>query len=137
MVVLHLMVILQNRPRTEGRHCDPAGPAAALVSQAGGPITWRFFALLTGRRPTTPNANIAPVPEAPSGALQLGQFTVDPAEATVQPGCRQEVSVVFRAIGNTSWSAVAGLDISDRDFLDQPEGIPYEFGGESCIPGVQ
>lgn len=90
-----------------------------------------------GRRPTTPNPNVPAVPEAPPGALQLGQFTLDPAEAVVQPGCRQEVSVVFRAMGSTSWSAVAGLDISERDFVDQPDGIPYELGGESCIPGEQ
>ncbi|WIA13448.1 hypothetical protein OEZ85_007028 [Tetradesmus obliquus] len=76
------------------------------------------------------------LPPPPPGTLQLGQFTVDPPEAVVQPGCRQEVSVVFRAEGNCSWSATAGLDISERDFVDAPEGIHYELGGESCIPGI-
>jgi hypothetical protein len=79
----------------------------------------------------------AVLPPPPPGTLQLGQFTVDPPEAVVQPGCRQEVSVVFRAEGNCSWSAVAGLDISERDFDDAPGGIPYELGGESCIPGTR
>jgi hydrocephalus-inducing protein len=99
-----------------------------------------MFVVFAGRKgaaaaaaATAPAAAVLPPP--PQGTLQLGQFTVDPPEAVVQPGCRQEVSVVFRAEGNCSWSAVAGLDISERDFVDAPEGIPYELGGESCIPG--
>lgn len=76
-----------------------------------------------------------PAPAAPEGALQLGQFTMDPAEAVIKPGCKQQVSVVFRAEGNCNWASVAALDISERDPTDHPSGIPYELGGESCIPG--
>lgn len=99
-----------------------------------------LWTVCAGRKGTSaPSAAAAPAPPVlpppPPGALQLGQFTVDPAEVVVPPGARQEVSVVFRAEGNQSWSAVAGLDISERDFVDRPEGIPYELGGESCIPG--
>lgn len=77
-----------------------------------------------------------PAPPPPEGALQVGQFTVDPAEAVVKPGSRQQVSVVFRAEGSCSWAATLGLDISERDPRDQPGGIPYELGGDSCIPGA-
>lgn len=65
----------------------------------------------------------------------MGQFTVNPAEAVVKPGCKQQVSVVFRAEANRVWTATIGLDISERDHRDQPDGIPYELGGDSCIPG--
>lgn len=74
-------------------------------------------------------------PQPPDGALQLGQFTVDPAEVVVKPGCKQQVSVVFRAEGSRSWASTLGLDISERDPKDQAAGIPYELGGESVIPG--
>eukprot|EP00775_Hariotina_reticulata_P008964 gene8964-9139_t len=85
-----------------------------------------------GRKPPAAANGLGQV----AGALQLGQFTLDPADAIVQPGCRQEVSVVFRAEGNKSWTATAGLDISERDFTDHLQGIPYELGGESCVPGI-
>eukprot|EP00967_Tisochrysis_lutea_P031850 scaffold37627_cov16-Tisochrysis_lutea.AAC.1 len=29
-----------------------------------------------------------------------------------------------------------GLDISERDTFDNPDGIKYELSGESCIPGI-
>lgn len=60
---------------------------------------------------------------------------MDPAEAVVKPGCKQQVSVVFRAEANRAWAATLGLDISERDPRDQHNGIPYELGGDSCIPG--
>jgi hydrocephalus-inducing protein len=65
----------------------------------------------------------------------VSQFTLDPAEVVVKPGCKQQVSVVFRAEANCAWTATVGLDISERDHRDQPAGIPYELGGDSCIPG--
>jgi len=83
------------------------------------------------RKPPAAPGGPAPAPSA----LQLGQFTLDPADTVVQPGCRQEISVVFRAEGYKSWTATAGLDISERNFTDHLQGIPYELGGESCVPG--
>jgi hydrocephalus-inducing protein len=89
-----------------------------------------------GRKgPAAAAALAVPAPAAPDGALQVSQFTVDPAEAVVKPGCKQQVSVVFRAEANRAWSTTLGLDISERDPRDQPDGIPYELGGDSCIPG--
>jgi hypothetical protein len=60
---------------------------------------------------------------------------LEPACAVIPPGGRQTVSVVFHPEGSAAWSAVAGLDVSERDVIDSPGGIPYELGGESCIPG--
>ena len=70
-----------------------------------------------------------------SNALQLGPFMLEPGEVEIPPGGKQDVQVVFKAEGNSSYKAVAGISISERDFEDQPAGIPYELGGESCIPG--
>jgi hydrocephalus-inducing protein len=70
-----------------------------------------------------------------ANALTLGQFVFEPSEATIQPGGKQEVSVVFRAEGAATYSATAGIAVSERDFADHPEGLPYEVAGESCIPG--
>ena len=33
-------------------------------------------------------------------------------------------------------SEVLGIDVSERNFDDAPNGITYEVGGESCIPGI-
>jgi hydrocephalus-inducing protein len=70
-----------------------------------------------------------------ANALDLGQFTFEPAEAVVQPGGRLEVGVVFRAEGAAAHAATAGISISERDFGDHPEGLPYSVAGQSCIPG--
>jgi len=72
---------------------------------------------------------------AAANALCLGQFVFDPAEAVIEPGGRQEVTIVFKAEGAASHSATAGIGISERDFGDHPDGLPYEVAGESCIPG--
>jgi hydrocephalus-inducing protein len=79
------------------------------------------------------DAAVAAAPGA--NALVLGQFVFEPAEAVLQPGARQEVAVTFRAEGAGVYSAVAGIAVSERDFGDHPEGLPYTVGGESCIPG--
>ncbi|KAG2489301.1 hypothetical protein HYH03_012133 [Edaphochlamys debaryana] len=69
-------------------------------------------------------------------ALTIGQFTFDPPEGSIPPGGRREVAVVFHAVGSVPYSEVLGIDITERDFSDQPDGIPIEVAGESCIPGI-
>jgi hydrocephalus-inducing protein len=59
-----------------------------------------------------------------------------PALGTVPVGSAVEVNVVFKAEGAASFLETLGIDITDRDFNDQPEGIPYEVTAESCIPGI-
>jgi hypothetical protein len=44
--------------------------------------------------------------------------------------------VVFNAAGSESFAEVVGIDVSERDFADQPGGLPLEVAGESCIPGI-
>ena len=73
---------------------------------------------------------------APVTAMTIGQFTFDPPEGSIPPGGRREVAVVFNAVNASVYSEVLGIDISERDFGDQPAGIPIEVAGESCIPGI-
>ncbi|KXZ49496.1 hypothetical protein GPECTOR_21g722 [Gonium pectorale] len=75
----------------------------------------------------------APPPAPP---LAVGPFTFDPPEGLIPPGGRREVSVIFNATGASSYSEVLGIDITERDFREQPEGISIEVAGESCIPGI-
>lgn len=81
-------------------------------------------------------AKAADVVPAGPNSLQLGQFVFEPAEAVIQPGGQQVVSVVFKAEGAATYTATAGISISERDFGDHPEGLPCEVAGESCIPGA-
>lgn len=71
-----------------------------------------------------------------SGELEIGNFKFTPALGTVPPGQAVEIGVEFRAEGSATFVETVGLDVSDRDFGDQPKGIPYEVAGESCIPGI-
>lgn len=41
-----------------------------------------------------------------------------------------------RAEGAREYRETLGLDISERPPADQPEGIPVQVAGESCIPGI-
>lgn len=110
----------------------PAAPQATKGAKAAAAGT---AAGADGKSSSGVNAKKNAPTGPPPGAVQLGQFILDPAEAVIQPGARQEVSVVFKADGSASYTATAGINITERDFTDQPAGIPYELGGESVIPG--
>jgi hypothetical protein len=60
---------------------------------------------------------------------------LEPQEVLVPAGGKQEVSVVFKAEGAASYKQMVSIHISERDPADHPDGIPFELGGESCIPG--
>ena len=72
----------------------------------------------------------------PSGDIELGNFKFEPAIGTVPVGTSCEVNVVFKAEGAANFLETLGIDITDRDYNDQPDGIPYEVTAESCIPGI-
>lgn len=82
--------------------------------------------------PPKPASSAAP----PGGQFELGPFKFEPASGTVPPGGSVQVQVVFKAEGSATYTETLGIHITDRDFEDQPEGIPYEVTGESCIPGI-
>ncbi|KAF5830389.1 hypothetical protein DUNSADRAFT_14652 [Dunaliella salina] len=72
-----------------------------------------------GVKPSPPPAATKPG-KTGSGTLVVSQFSMEPAEGTVPPGGVENI----------------GVDISERDVLDNPDGIKYELSGESCIPGI-
>jgi hydrocephalus-inducing protein len=113
------------------------GGAPAPAPGGGSAAKKAAAAAGAGKGPAVSGAGATTTPTAPAAAnaLQLGQFTLEPAEAVVQPGGRLEVGVVFHAEGASTYSATAGISISERDFGDHPSGMPYVVAGESCIPG--
>ncbi|KAK2841889.1 hypothetical protein Q5P01_012089 [Channa striata] len=68
--------------------------------------------------------------------LTMGVFSVSPSTGSLQPGSHQVVIVdcVAEQLGN--WNHGLLIDISDRDPLDHPEGIPYRLMAEVCKPGI-
>ncbi len=45
---------------------------------------------------------------AAGGSLAVGQFTFEPATGRLEPGARQEVSVVFKAVSSRTFTEVRG-----------------------------
>lgn len=68
--------------------------------------------------------------------LQIGQFTIQPTVGTIAPGSKAVVNVTFKGDGTKVFQETLGIDISDRNMDDQPNGIPYSLQGESCVPGI-
>lgn len=67
--------------------------------------------------------------------LTMGVFSLSPCSGSLQPGFQQVVTVncIAEQLGN--WNQGLLIDISDRDPLDQPEGIQYRLLAEVCKPG--
>lgn len=104
---------------------EPAQPAAAPTKD--------------GKKGAGKASAPSPVPAAaPPGALDVGCFSLTPAAGTVAPGTSQTVTVVFKAgqVAGTFRETVF-VEVSDRDGADYPAGgVPYELGGEACVPGI-
>ncbi|KAL0040642.1 hypothetical protein WJX79_000331 [Trebouxia sp. C0005] len=75
-------------------------------------------------------------PVTDTTALTLGPFSLQPATAALAVGAKQTITVNFTAQGAKLSLQQVGIDVSDRDYADHPEGIMYEVAGESVIPGI-
>ena len=93
-----------------------------------------------------PEADDEPAGDAPQETLQVGNFVLSPAMGTIAPGETARVEIVFSPGGadlfgpgqlTLSFTEDVFLDIQNRDYDDNPEGIPFELGGESCIPSIK
>lgn len=69
-------------------------------------------------------------------SLVVGPFSFSPPKGTINPGSKVEVSALFQAWGDNVYSETVYIQIAERDPRDNPDGIPYELIGESCIPGI-
>ncbi|KAL9642363.1 hypothetical protein ABK040_007361 [Willaertia magna] len=68
--------------------------------------------------------------------LQLGQFSMQPTNGIIAPGGKTVINVTFKGDGAKTFQETLGIDISDRNLEDQPNGIAYYLQGESCVPGI-
>nr|XP_057932234.1 hydrocephalus-inducing protein homolog isoform X2 [Doryrhamphus excisus] len=68
--------------------------------------------------------------------LSTGVFAVFPCAGIMQPRNRMMVTVDCTAEQLGSWSQSLLIDISGRDPLDHPDGIPYKLIAEVCKPGI-
>ncbi|XP_010776265.1 hydrocephalus-inducing protein homolog [Notothenia coriiceps] len=68
--------------------------------------------------------------------LTIGVFSVSPCNGSLNPGSQQVVTVECVSDQLGSWNQDLLIDISDRDPLDHPDGIPYKLLAEVCKPGI-
>ncbi|XP_038153742.1 hydrocephalus-inducing protein homolog [Cyprinodon tularosa] len=75
-------------------------------------------------------------PNTRETCLYLGIFSVSPCTGKLQPGSKQQINVscVAERLGTLTQTML--IDISDRNPLDQPDGIPYRLLAEVCKPGI-
>lgn len=83
-----------------------------------------------------------PGKEAKGGAaaegeeLQVSQYTIRPKTGVIEPENSASIKIHFKAEGAQFYEKALAIDISGRDFQDQPEGIKFDVSAESCIPGI-
>jgi hydrocephalus-inducing protein len=70
------------------------------------------------------------------GLIEVSQYSITPAMGSIPPGSAAVVSVTFKAKGAKFYESTLALDVSSRDPIDQPNGIPFEVCAESSIPGI-
>ncbi|EFC47717.1 hypothetical protein NAEGRDRAFT_78704 [Naegleria gruberi] len=68
--------------------------------------------------------------------LQIGQFMIQPTVGTIAPGSKASINITFKGDGTKVFQETLGIDISDRNMEEQPNGIAYYIQGESCVPGI-
>jgi hydrocephalus-inducing protein len=69
--------------------------------------------------------------------LKVGKFSLTNFRGTVAPGSTAKIDVKFDAEGNKFYQSTIAIDIQGRHPDDNPLGIPFELGAESCIPGIE
>ncbi|XP_062403912.1 hydrocephalus-inducing protein homolog [Sardina pilchardus] len=65
-----------------------------------------------------------------------GVFSLAPCFGVLTPGASQVVTVECVAEQPGLWQEYLAVDISDRNPLDNPGGIPYQLVAEVCMPGI-
>lgn len=76
---------------------------------------------------------------APAGEgeeLKVSQFSIRPKAGTIEPDSSASIKVHFNAEGAQFYEKSLAIDISGRDYQDQPSGIKFDISAESCIPGI-
>ena len=68
--------------------------------------------------------------------LKVSQYVIRPKTGVIEPDSSASIKVQFHAEGAQFYEKTLAIDISGRDFQDQPEGIKFDLSAESCIPGI-
>mmetsp|Transcript_118563 Transcript_118563/g.206475 ORF Transcript_118563/g.206475 Transcript_118563/m.206475 type:complete len:3749 (+) Transcript_118563:362-11608(+) len=74
--------------------------------------------------------------EEKAGDLIIGNFAISPNIGVVPIKGSVTITVTMNPEGNQHFHERLGIDIADRDPADNPQGIPYELEGESCVPSI-
>jgi len=69
-------------------------------------------------------------------SIEISQYTISPSSGVVPRASSAVINVTFNAEGARLYQKTLGIDITNRNPSDHPEGIPYDLAGESCIPGI-
>jgi len=70
------------------------------------------------------------------GSIKVGQFNVMPATGDIAAGASTIIKVTFNAEGSKFYESCLGIDVSNRNYTEQPNGALYTLTAESCIPGI-
>jgi hydrocephalus-inducing protein len=74
---------------------------------------------------------------APDGEeLKVSQYSIRPKSGFIDPENSASIKIHFTAEGAQFYEKALAIDISGRDFSDQPNGIKFDVSAESCIPGI-
>ena len=63
--------------------------------------------------------------------LKVSQYTIRPANGVIEPENSVSIKIHFTAEGAKFYEKSLAIDISGRDFQDQPEGIKFDISAES------
>ncbi|XP_068874988.1 hydrocephalus-inducing protein homolog [Aphelocoma coerulescens] len=70
------------------------------------------------------------------GHLSLGMFTVSPCSGSIAPWGQQKITVECFAGQEGMCEEHIYFDITSRDPMDNPLGIPFTLTAESCLPAL-
>jgi hypothetical protein len=59
----------------------------------------------------------------------VSTLSLDEVVSTLSLSKPQEISAVFKAVGNSPYAETLGIHVSERDHADSPGGITYEISG--------
>mmetsp|Transcript_2050 Transcript_2050/g.4151 ORF Transcript_2050/g.4151 Transcript_2050/m.4151 type:complete len:2040 (-) Transcript_2050:7-6126(-) len=107
------------------------------LKQDGGTLPDETFEQQTQRKYAMPDETIANAKEH-KDALALGMFNITPVSGIIPPGGTQQIHAKFNAQGDLHGQEKVQILISGRPPFDGNllSGIPFEFAGESHIPGI-
>ncbi|XP_063716545.1 hydrocephalus-inducing protein homolog isoform X4 [Symsagittifera roscoffensis] len=83
-----------------------------------------------------PGASSGPAIQTLAGAkLLTGPFTINPAFGVVLPKAQQVIQVECIPDAVCRLDEEFAIDISDREPMDHPEGVPYHIVADAVVPG--